>query len=89
MRAAAILILAVFIPIIASADDDAPAVKSEEAVAISAAQPSRPVVGPPERKRRASMVGYIDDATIDDHVRVRFDAAGGNNVPDRAEFFYA
>ena len=89
MRATAMLVLAVLIPISALADDDAPVLTAEESAAVAAAQPSRPIVGPPERKRRASMVGYIDDATIDDHVRVRFDAAGDNNVPDRAEFFYA
>ena len=35
------------------------------------------------------MVGYIADGTIEDYVRVRFDAGYDNNVPDRAEFFYA
>ncbi|MEX2272076.1 MAG: hypothetical protein WD690_11415 [Vicinamibacterales bacterium] len=35
------------------------------------------------------MVGYIENATIESHVRFRFDAGFGNNVPDRAEFFYA
>jgi hypothetical protein len=87
---AAILILAILLPNFAFADDGAPAA-GDEAVAVAAApaQPPRPVVGPPERKRRGSMVGYIEDSTIDDHVRVRFDVAGDNNVPDRAEFFYA
>jgi hypothetical protein len=41
------------------------------------------------RRRRGSMVGYIDDASVESNVRIRFDAAGGNSVPDRAEFFYA
>jgi hypothetical protein len=89
----AILILAVLLPTFAFADDGAPAGGDDAvpaaAVAGASAQPPRPVVGPTERKRRGSMVGYIDDATIDDHVRVRFDVAGDNNVPDRAEFFYA
>jgi hypothetical protein len=87
---AAILILAILLPNFAFADDGAPAA-GDEAVAVAAApaQPPRPIVGPPERKRRGSMVGYIEDSTIDDHVRVRFDVAGDNNVPDRAEFFYA
>jgi len=35
-----------------------------------------------------SMVGYIDDAIIATQVRVRFDAAFDDSVPDRAEFFY-
>jgi hypothetical protein len=35
------------------------------------------------------VVGYIADATIESQVRVRFDAGFHNNIPDRAEFFYA
>jgi hypothetical protein len=85
---AAILILAFLIPAAAAADDTA-AAPAAEAAAVTSAQPARPAVGPPEPKRRASMVGYIDDATIDDHVRLRLDFAWNNDVPDRAEFFYA
>jgi hypothetical protein len=33
--------------------------------------------------------GYLDSALIQSLFRLRFDAAYGNNVPDRAEFFYA
>lgn len=33
--------------------------------------------------------GYIDSAIIRNQVRFRFDAAYGNNKPDRAEYFYA
>ena len=84
----AILILALLIPAVASADNTA-GTPSGEAAAATSAQAAPPVVGPPEPKRRASMVGYIDDATIDTHVRVRFDAASGANAPDRSEFFYA
>jgi hypothetical protein len=40
-------------------------------------------------RRRGTKVGYIDDATIEGKVRVRFDAASENKTPDRAEFFYA
>jgi hypothetical protein len=83
-----ILILAILIPGVVSADDRS-ASPIGEAAAVQTEQPARPVVGPPEPKRRGSMVGYIDDATIDDHVRVRFDFGVGNTVPDRAEFFYA
>jgi hypothetical protein len=36
-----------------------------------------------------SSVGYIDDAIIGTQLRLRFDAAYGNDRPDRAEFFYA
>lgn len=35
-----------------------------------------------------SNVGYIDSAIICTQLRVRFDAAFGNDRPDRAEFFY-
>jgi hypothetical protein len=84
----AILILAMLSPAVASADDRA-VVASAERAAIASEQPARPVARPPEPKRRGSMVGYIEDATIDDHVRLRFDAGFHNNVPDRAEFFYA
>jgi hypothetical protein len=44
---------------------------------------------PPVRRRRGTFVGYIDDALPQSNVRIRFDAASGNHVPDRAEFFYA
>jgi hypothetical protein len=49
------------------------------------AQPAPPA----RRRRRPSMVGYIEDASIRSQLRFRFDAGWGNNVPDRAEFFYA
>ena len=42
----------------------------------------------PVRRRRGSMVGYIEDATVESKLRVRFDTASHNRVPDRAEFFY-
>jgi hypothetical protein len=87
----AILMLAILFPAVTSADDSALAPKEEAASAASGqpSRPARPTVGPQERKRRGSMVGYIADATIEDQVRVRFDAGFGNDVPDRAEFFYA
>lgn len=40
------------------------------------------------RRRRASMVGYINDAGIQSQLRVRFDVGQGIEAPDRAEFFY-
>ena len=43
----------------------------------------------PVRRRRGTFVGYIDDALTQSNLRVRFDTAGGNTAPDRAEFFYA
>lgn len=35
------------------------------------------------------MVGYVDDATLETQVRVRFDVGLHDQEPDRAEFFYA
>jgi len=55
-------------------------------------QPRAPQPPPPppvSGRRRGSMVGYIADATVESKVRVRFDSAFENTVPDRAEFFYA
>ena len=46
-------------------------------------------VGVSTRRRRPSVVGYIDDSTIESKVRIRFDSATGTTVPDRAEFLYA
>jgi hypothetical protein len=40
-------------------------------------------------KRRGSMVGYIEDATVGKRFRMRFDSGADINSPDRAEFFYA
>lgn len=43
----------------------------------------------PTRRRRGSMVGYIDDSTIESKVRIRLDSGFQITAPDRAEFFYA
>jgi len=51
--------------------------------------PPQPPAVPVTRRRRASMVGYVDDAIIGSKVRFRFDSGFRNTVPDRAEFFYA
>jgi hypothetical protein len=51
------------------------------------AKPTRPPVR--AARRRGSMVGYIEDASVRSQLRFRFDSGFGNNVPDRAEFFYA
>lgn len=55
------------------------------------AAPVRPSVQipVPKQRRKASMVGYIDPAPLQTGVRIRFDSALHNEVPDRAEFFYA
>jgi len=68
--------------------------KVDLASAATAAQsPRRPVFRStvPRRaaRRRGSMVGYIDDAIVQSRIRIRFDTAYHNTVPDRAEFFYA
>jgi len=57
----------------------------------AAEQPTPPAPRPPDssRRRRGSMVGYIDNAIIGSQIRVRFDAGFDDNRPDRAEFFYA
>jgi hypothetical protein len=64
-------------------DGPAPRVDEEQAT------PAQPAPPPATRRRRGSMVGYIDDAIIESKVRVRFDAGFHDTVPDRAEFFYA
>src|ERR1039458_253151 len=40
------------------------------------------------RKLDPSMVGYIDDPTVQNELRVRFDAGFNDPRPDLAEFFY-
>jgi len=52
--------------------------------------PPPPPPPPPESvQRRGSFVGYIDDAVVASKLRLRFEAGLQNQVPDRAEFFYA
>jgi hypothetical protein len=50
--------------------------------------PSRPAK-PSRPKIAGSMVGYVDDAVVGSQLRIRFEAGSHNDVPDRAEFFYA
>jgi len=54
---------------------------------------TRTASGPPKpmkpRQIDPSMVGYIDDATLGNEVRIRFDAGFNTPRPDRAEYFYA
>src|SRR6266566_4009658 len=85
---AAILILAISFPSVASAQDTALAPRDEAPAVASVQAPGSPRPLTP-RKRRGSMVGYITDATIESQVRLRFDAGFHNNIPDRSEFFYA
>jgi outer membrane putative beta-barrel porin/alpha-amylase len=60
--------------------------ESLAASAASAVQAVPPASGP---RRRPSMVGYIDDSSISNKFRVRFDIGTDLEAPDRAEFFYA
>ena len=54
--------------------------------------PPRTSKPPTEKVKRRSidptMVGYIEDASVNTEVRMRFDAALHDDTPDRAEFFY-
>lgn len=55
------------------------------------ARPSPPPKPPGEPKPQipGSMVGYIDNPIVESQIRIRFDAAFEDRVPDRSEFFYA
>lgn len=70
----------------ASAEPSAP----KAGLAARAAAPIALQTGGPSRstKRRGSMVGYIEDATIRTQLRIRYDDGWGVDSPDRAEFFY-
>jgi hypothetical protein len=58
-------------------------------LAAPAAAPVAPQTGSARStKRRGSMVGYIENATIRSQFRIRFDGGWGVDSPDRAEFFY-
>jgi hypothetical protein len=59
------------------------------ALSLSAQTVTSPPAPPPRPKLAGSMVGYVDDAIVGSQVRLRFEAAFHNDVPDRAEFFYA
>ena len=59
------------------------------ALSLSAQTVTPPPAPPPRPKIAGSMVGYVDDAIVGSQVRIRFEAGFHNDVPDRAEFFYA
>ena len=86
---AAILVFAMALPAAVSAQNGASI--NAEPPAVATAQAPRPGAANAQARprRRGTMVGYIADSTIENYVRVRFDAGYDNNVPDRAEFFYA
>ncbi len=72
-------------PRLVSADADG---SNAVAETVTAAQRPAPPAAP-TLQRRPSTVGYIDDGRVESQVRIRFDAAFHNALPDRAEFFYA
>lgn len=92
MKRLMITIFALAVPVVAAAQS--PSVAEGIVVAPPAASASGAVQQPASapaatRTRRPSMVGYINDSTIESRIRVRFDAATELNAADRAEFFYA
>lgn len=92
MRSATLIAaLVLTIPAGAAAQQPAAGAPADAERTIVAAEPVRfqPAARPRGTKRRGSMVGYIEDATIRTQFRVRFDGGWGVNSPDRAEFFYA
>ena len=84
--ATTIAALAWLIPAGAAAQDPVPATAPTAAAASPDAAVQMP--SPSGRKRRGSMVGYIEDASIRTQFRIRVDGGWGIDSPDRAEFFY-
>lgn len=86
--------IAIAIPATLAAQETTPTA-SENATAtpitIAAAEtPSNVAFQPaPRTKRRGSMVGYIENASIQTQFRLRLDGGWDIDSPDRAEFFYA
>jgi Putative MetA-pathway of phenol degradation len=54
----------------------------------SSAQPA-PASGGSRPRTEGSMIGYIENAIVGSHVRIRTEAGFNGEFPDRAEFFYA
>jgi len=93
--------LVVAIPVAAAAQDQgntaatsgaasAEATAARAGLAAPAAAPAtlQPGASGGRTRRKGSMVGYIEDATIRTQLRIRFDMGKGMDSPDRAEFFY-
>jgi hypothetical protein len=96
MKRVILSLLALCLPMTAAAQGTTPGAAAEGVVVPTAqttAAGGSGVVQPGSAsgttRRRPSMVGYVNDATIENRIRVRFDAATGLNAADRAEFFYA
>ena len=92
MKRAILAMLVTIFPLTAAAQD-APAPQpagADTAAATSATPDAASQPGMMRRtRRRGSMVGYVEDATVASHFRVRFDSGWDIDSPDRAEFFYA
>jgi hypothetical protein len=92
MKRAVFAVLGIVLPLTVAAQDAAgPDAKPAPDSTVITAGGSAPQPAAPRRstKRRGSMVGYIEDATIMSQLRIRFDAGFDMDSPDRAEFFYA
>lgn len=96
MKRVILTLLALCLPMTVAAQGTTPSAGAEGIVvpAAQATQAGGSGVAQPgaqagSTRRRPSMVGYVNDATIENRIRVRFDAATGMNAADRAEFFYA
>ena len=97
MKRAILAMLVTICPIAAAAQDppaqqpagtDTAAAASVSPSTATEDQVAQPVYAR-RQKRRGSMVGYIEDATIGKQFRMRYDSGWDMNSPDRAEFFYA
>jgi hypothetical protein len=89
-RTTLIAALAMAIPLAVAAQDAGSTTATTDS---RVAAPGAPVTLQPgssvrTTKRKGSMVGYIEDATVRTQLRVRFDGGWGMDSPDRAEFFY-
>jgi hypothetical protein len=95
MKRAILAVLVAMFPMAAFAQDAPaqPAAGTETTAASSSSTNAdeAPQTRPGSRgaKRRPSMVGYIEDATVGSGFRTRYDSGWGIDSPDRAEFFYA
>ena len=66
-----------------------PAGEKREEISNASALAGEKPLAPVRRRRRGSMVGYINDSEIGSKIQVRGDLGYHIDAPDRAEFFYA
>ena len=90
MKRAFIAMLVTIFPLTAAAQDTARAASTPDTSSSASASASAAQPAPARRaaKRHGSMVGYIEDATVQSQFRVRFDSGYDIDSADRAEFFY-